>query len=59
MSEEEMLEELLLVDRGLTPWELKFIDDIAHQLYDLKVERLSERQCLKLREIWKDHCDCG
>lgn len=52
-DDEGMLRDLLDLEEGLTDWELKFIEDLAHNLFDLKFD-LTPGQRNKLVEIWKE-----
>jgi hypothetical protein len=53
ISEDEMLQELLDLEEGLTPWELEFIENLSHRE---KPMNLSEKQREKLVKLWERHC---
>jgi hypothetical protein len=52
ISDEEMLDELLALESGLTEWELEFVENISHRERPLE---LSDKQREKLRGLWEKH----
>lgn len=51
MTEQEMLDELLELESGLSEWEIGFIDNMAVQLE--RKQKLTLKQHDKLKEIWR------
>ena len=49
---QEMVDDLLGLDQGLSGWEIDFIESIAGRLEER--EGLTPAQADKLREIWRD-----
>jgi len=49
---EDMLDDLLEVESGLSKWELDFIESLD----DRRGDDLTDRQQDKLEELWLDHC---
>lgn len=45
----EMLDALLNLEDGLTPWELNFVEQLSHR----RDRELSDYQSVKLREIFE------
>jgi len=56
----DMVEDLCEVESGLTEWEVGFVDSVAKSIDEQKDEfgaaSISEKQHLKILELWNVHC---
>ena len=50
------LDDLLLVEEGLSEWEVDFIDNINADVDVYGIARLTDRQKKKLHSVWFKHC---
>lgn len=53
----DLLDALLDVDDGMSNWEVKFVDDLDVRRQEWgNTMRLSEKQMVKLTELYDEHC---
>ena len=54
-QDRELADALCEIDRGLSEWEVQFVEDIAKQVHDEK-KGLTPAQLAKALEIHDKHC---
>lgn len=54
MKFDEMIEDLLGVDEGLTEWEVEFIESMGRRLEERR--GFSDKEKAKIEELYDKHC---